>query len=146
MKNRYWFKNNHQLNKTYKSVTTFSLNKADFPTLTPQSSSKFLIVSVSRPINLFIIVSATKRRRDIKIPLCLYIVSNDYGRTHKCDFSIFDQKFPFWANLVKKIKIVSLSWNLVSRLIRICRNQWWSWFFPFFTGNTLFGQIWSWNS
>ena len=31
VKNRYWFKNK---NKTYKSVTTFSLNKADFPTLT----------------------------------------------------------------------------------------------------------------
>ena len=48
------------------------------------------------------IVSATRRRRDIKIPLCLLvphaekfnIVSNDHGRTHKCDFSVFDRKFP----------------------------------------------------
>ena len=30
------------------------------------------------------------------------IVSNDHGRTHNGDFSIFDQKFPFWVNLVKK--------------------------------------------
>ena len=30
------------------------------------------------------------------------IVSNDHGRTHKCDFSDFGRKYPFWANLVKK--------------------------------------------
>ena len=34
-------------------------------------------------------------------------------------FSVLDRKNPFWANLVQKIKIVSLSWNLVPRLIRI---------------------------
>ena len=32
------------------------------------------------------------------------IVSIDHGRTHKCDFSVFNRKFPFWENLVKKIK------------------------------------------
>ena len=37
------------------------------------------------------------------------IVSNNYERTHKCDFSIFDRNMPFWANSVKKFKIVSLS-------------------------------------
>ena len=30
------------------------------------------------------------------------IVSSDHGRTHKCNFSVFDRKFPVWANLVKK--------------------------------------------
>ena len=39
-------------------------------------------------------------------------------------FSVLDQKDPFWANLVEKIKIVSLSQNLVPRPIRICRTQW----------------------
>ena len=52
------------------------------------------------------------------------IVRNKYGRTHKCYLSVFDRKHPFWANLVQKVKIVSLSWNLVPRLIRICRIQW----------------------
>ena len=33
-------------------------------------------------------------------------------------FFVFDQKCSFWANLVQKIKIVSLSWNLVPRLIK----------------------------
>ena len=36
-------------------------------------------------------------------------------------FSVFDHRYSFWANLVQKIKIVSLSLNLVPRLIRICR-------------------------
>ena len=30
------------------------------------------------------------------------IVSKDHGRTHKCDFFVFDRKYPFQANLVKK--------------------------------------------
>ena len=33
-----------------------------------------------------------------------YILSNDHGRTHKCDFFVFDWKLSFWANLVKKSK------------------------------------------
>ena len=58
-------------------------------------------------------------------------------------FSVFDRKYPFWANLVQKVKIISLSWNLVPRLIRICKIQWWCSLFLFLTGNTLFGTIWS---
>ena len=38
-------------------------------------------------------------------------------------FCVLDWKHPFWANLVQKLNIVSLSWNLVSILIRICRIQ-----------------------
>ena len=34
-----------------------------------------------------------------------------------------DWKYPFWTNLIQKIKLVSLSLNLVPRLIRICRNS-----------------------
>ena len=49
-----------------------------------------------------------------------------------------EQKCPFWANLVPKFKIVSLSWNLVSRLMIICRNHWCT-LFRFLTGNTFFG-------
>ena len=30
------------------------------------------------------------------------IVSNNHGHTRKSYFSVFDQKFPFWANLIKK--------------------------------------------
>ena len=39
--------------------------------------------------------------------------------------SVFDWKYPFRANFVWKVQIISLSWNLVHRLIRICRIQWW---------------------
>ena len=31
-------------------------------------------------------------------------------------FPVFDRKYPFWANLVKKVKIISWNWNLVPRL------------------------------
>ena len=37
VKSHYESQNNYQLNKTYKSVTIFSLNNTDFPTLTPLS-------------------------------------------------------------------------------------------------------------
>ena len=57
-------------------------------------------------------------------------------------FFVLEWKYPFWANLVQKIKIASLSWNLAPTLIRICRIQWWCLFFLCFIGNTLFGQVW----
>ena len=38
-------------------------------------------------------------------------------------FCVFDWEYSFWANFVEKIKIVSLSWNLVPRLIWIWRTQ-----------------------
>ena len=38
--------------------------------------------------------------------------------------SALDWKYPVWANLVRKIKIVSLSWNLVPRLFQICKIRW----------------------
>ena len=40
------------------------------------------------------------------------IVSDDNEHTRKCDFSVLDRKYPFWANLVQKIKTVNLNWNL----------------------------------
>ena len=39
--------------------------------------------------------------------------------------SIFDWEYPFWTNLVQKNKTVSLTWDLVPRLMGIWRNQWW---------------------
>ena len=57
-------------------------------------------------------------------------------------FSIFNQKYPFWANLFQQFKIVSLGWNLVPRLIQICSIQWWCSLFCFSPGiNTLLGKF-----
>ena len=63
-----------------------------------------------------IIVSATRRRRDMTTPLCVTactenfnLLSNDQGGTQKCDFSVLVRKYPFWTNLVQKIKVASLS-------------------------------------
>ena len=58
-------------------------------------------------------------------------------------FYIFGWKYPVWDNVVQKIKIVSLRWNLIPRLIRICWIQWCCSLFSFLTGSALLGQIWS---
>ena len=50
----------------------------------------------------------------------------------------FQLEIRFWVNLVQKLKIISLSWNCVPRLI-----PWWCSTFLFSTGKYLFGQIWS---
>ena len=53
------------------------------------------------------------------------IVRNDHGHTQRCEIlnltgnTLFRQIWP------KKVKVVSLSWNLIPRPIRICRIQWW---------------------
>ena len=45
---------------------------------------------------------------------------------------VFTFSLKYQANLVRKIKLVSFSWNLIPRLIRIWRIQWWySLFFCF---------------
>ena len=48
------------------------------------------------------------------------IVRNDHGHTQIYELSALDRKHHFSANLVQKIKIVSLCWNLVFRPIKIC--------------------------
>ena len=60
-----------------------------------------------------IFVSAA-RRRNIKMPLRhngvhvekFNTVSNDHGRMQKDDFSVLDRIYPFWVNLVQKLKIL----------------------------------------
>ena len=69
-------------------------------------------------------------------------VSNDHGHMQKCNFL----EYQFWANLVQKIKIVSLSLNSEPSLSQICRIQLWCEIFLFWTRNTLFWKIWSKNS
>ena len=79
----------------------------------------------------------------LKLKFGTYTNWNIQSSTVMFTFSVFDQKYPFWANLLQKVKIISWSWNLVPRLIRICRIQWWCSLFLFLIGNMLFGQIWS---
>ena len=43
-----------------------------------------------------------------------------------------------WVNLVQKLKIVNLIWNLVLRLIQTCRVPWWYSLFLFFLPENLF--------
>ena len=54
-------------------------------------------------------------------------------------FSVLGRKYYFWANLVQKIKIVTLNWNLALKLIWICRIQCWCLVLLFQVKNTIFG-------
>ena len=56
-------------------------------------------------------------------------------------FFVFEWKYPFWANLVQKVKIISWSWNLVARLIWICRIQWSCSFFCFWLEMPFLGKF-----
>ena len=66
------------------------------------------------------------------------IVRNNHRHTQRWEFSVLDREHTFRANLVQKIKIVSLSWNLVPRLIWTCTVQWWCWFFSVFDPKYVF--------
>ena len=59
--------------------------------------------------------------------------------------SLFDLLFcsvvPFWGKFCPKTQIVSLSWNLVLRLIQICEIPWWCSLFVFLTRNTVLGKF-----
>ena len=44
-------------------------------------------------------------------------------------FFCFDHKYPSRVNLVQKFKVVCSKSNLIQRLIRICRIQWWCQFY-----------------
>ena len=57
--------------------------------------------------------------------------------------SVFNREHPFCANLVQKVKIVSLSWNWGASLIRICRTQWCCLLSSSSTENAGFRQVWS---
>ena len=52
---------------------------------------------------------------------------------------VLERKYSFWANFVQKFNILFPRGNLVSKLIRICRNQWWFLLFPLSTGDTILG-------
>ena len=56
-------------------------------------------------------------------------------------FFVLGWEYVFWANLVEKIKIVNLSSNLVLRLIRKSRIQWWYSSFLVLAGSTRFSEI-----
>ena len=78
-----------------------------------------------------------------KLKFGTYTNSNMQNSMVMFIFFVFDRKYPFWANLVQKVKIISWSWNLVARLIWICWIQWCCSLFSFLTGSALLGQIWS---
>ena len=92
-----------------------------------------------------------KRLRSLKASKCLKTTVESTFTTQKTNActpwiacSVFDLKYLFWVNLVQKLKIISLSWNFVPRLIQIYRIPWWCSRFLFSTGETKIVNL-SWN-
>ena len=79
------------------------------------------------------------RHERVKLNLALRLIWT--GRIQWTEFilSVLDWKYPFWANLVPKVKISSLGWNSVQGIIIRIWRIWWrcSCFFLFETGKTL---------
>ena len=76
----------------------------------------YLSYKISKVRSLFIFVSVTRGEETSKYRcICrksaekFNIARNDRGRTHKCNFSVFNRKFLFRANLVKKKSKLSVS-------------------------------------
>ena len=78
-----------------------------------------------------------------KVKLGIWTNSNMQNSMMMFTLFVFDHKYPFWSNLAQKNKIVSFKWNLILRLIRICRIQCRCSLFLFSIRNAIFGQIWS---
>ena len=55
--------------------------------------------------------------------------------------SVFDWKYHFWCEFGPKTQIIRLSWNILPRLIQICRNSWGCSLFLFLTVNTFLGKL-----
>ena len=82
-----------------------------------------------------------RQNYQFKLTFGCYANSNMQNSIAMLIFFVFNQKCFSWANLVQKVKIISFSWNLVPKPIRICRIQWWCSLFLLLIGNTFFGKI-----
>ena len=102
--------------------------------------SLFLFLSGN---TLFGQICSKKSKFHFKLKFGTYTNLNMQNLMVNFIFFVFEWKYLFWANLVQKIKILTLSWNLVPTIIRTCRIQWWCSFFSFLIRDTLLGQIWS---
>ena len=67
--------------------------------------------------------------------------SNMQNATVRVIFSVFACGYDFWANLVQNVKIVSWRWNLIHKLIQLCRIQWWCSLLLFLVGIPCLGQF-----
>ena len=88
----------------------------------------FLFSTINTPFGQ---IWKKKKNCQFKLKLDSYTNLSMKSLTVVFTFSVIYRKYPFCVNLVQKIKIISLSWDLVLRLIWICTIQWWCSFFVF---------------
>ena len=73
----------------------------------------------------------TLKYRCVCRPLAEKLISNNNDACTSAIFPFSTKNSLFGEILFNKIKLISLNWNLVSRLIRICIIQWWCSLFCF---------------
>ena len=78
---------------------------------------------VFRPEILFEEMRSKKGNCQLKLKFGTQNYLNMQNSMAVFTFSVLDQKYPFWPNLIQKVKIVLFRWNLIPRLIQICRIQ-----------------------
>ena len=62
----------------------------------------------------------TSQNYHLKLKFSTYNNSDMHNSIVMFTFFVFDHKYRFWANVVSKVKVISLSSNLARRLLRIC--------------------------
>ena len=71
-----------------------------------------------------------KKNQNVSLSwICKKTNLNKWNSIRMFTFSVFDHKYLSWTNLVQKFKIVCSKWNLIQRVIRMCKIQWWCLFY-----------------
>ena len=83
-----------------------------------------LLFSFSTGHTLFRKFGLKNKNCQLKTKLGTWTNSNMQNSMEMFTIFVCGRKYPFWANLVQEIKLVSWRQNLVLKLIRICRIQW----------------------
>ena len=72
----------------------------------------------------FLVKWSKKSKLSVKAEIC-YLVQLEYAEFNgDVHFFRFQMEISFLVKLIPKFKIVFLKWNLVPRLIWVCRIQW----------------------
>ena len=110
----------------------FELKFGTYTNLNMQKSMMVFTFSVLDQKNLFFGKSGPKNQNcPSKLRFGTKSNSNMRNSVTMFTFSVFDHKYPSWENLVQKFTIVCSKWNLIQKLIRICKIQWWYLFYLF---------------
>ena len=125
-------------------VSTFPTVLQNFKGIWNWNLNRNLIMTLLIILTLlmFKIMRSLRSSKYLKTSVELTFTTQKSNACSPCTaYSVFNWNYLFWVILVQKLKIISLSWNFVSRLIQICRIPWRCSLFLFSTGKTFLGKF-----